>query len=105
MDRGTRTGRAGPRSGGGVRGGRAGPGSLSGRGSLSGLGPTGRAQAPVDDVRHLDLEAVVLVRVEARGLPDRTGDILEPAARATDEVVVVIVPVQLVAHAAPADGH
>eukprot|EP01135_Chromosphaera_perkinsii_P008651 Nk52_evm1s1427 gene=Nk52_evmTU1s1427 len=46
----------------------------------------------------------MLVRDQAGRLPDGARDVLETAAATADQVVVVVVPVQLVLHAASADG-
>src|SRR5690606_3275936 len=84
-----------------------GRGSGGGRGGVGGRGvlrAAVRADAAVDDVGDLDGEAVMLVRDEAGRLPDGARDVLETAAATTDQVVVVVVPVQLVLHAASADG-
>src|SRR5699024_3889818 len=66
--------------------------------------PAVRADAAVDDVRDLDVEAQRVVRDQAGGLPHGAGDVLEPTALAADQVVVVVVAVDLVLHAAPAHG-
>src|SRR5262245_15482921 len=62
-----------------------------------GAGRAGGTQAPVDDLRLVDDEAVVVGRGQARDVSDRAVDIGDGAARAAHEVVVVVTDARLVA--------
>ena len=59
------------------------------------------AAAPVDDLGLVDLVARVVGGGEARRLADRAVDVDHPAARAADEVVVVVADAVLVARRRP----
>src|SRR5699024_10770121 len=65
-------------------------------GALPGIGTRG-ADAPVDDLRLVDGEAVVVGRLEARGLAGSALHVDHRAAAAADEVVVVVTELELVA--------
>src|SRR5699024_7527716 len=82
----------------GRRGGRAGRRLCSGDACAA-----VRAHPPVDDVGDLDVEAVVVMRDQAGRLADGAGHVLQAPALAAHQVVVVVVTVHLVAHAAAAD--
>ena len=56
-----------------------------------------RGRCPVDHLGLVDAEAMVVVRVQARGRADGAIDVLGLAAAATDEVVVVVADAVLVA--------
>ena len=61
-----------------------------GKGSVAGLLLAGRAGAPVDHFGFVDLEAVVIVGMQARGFADGAADVLGLAAGTADEVMMVI---------------
>src|SRR3984885_14251838 len=63
--------------------------SLSRRPRAAGSGTVG-AQAPVDDLGLVDLEAVVVGRGQAGCLADRAVNVGDRTARPADEVVVVV---------------
>ncbi len=49
-----------------------------------------RAGAPVNDFRFLDVETVVMRRVEARRLADGTVDIDRFPARSADQMMMIV---------------
>src|SRR5580693_9880231 len=63
--------------------------SLSRRPRAAGSGTVG-AQAPLDDLGLVDLEAVVVGRGQAGCLADRAVDVGDRTARPADDVVVVV---------------
>lgn len=67
---------------------------MRGKGAGGGGGDAGalagRAEAPVDHFGFVDLEAVVVMRLEARGAADGAADVLGLTAGAADEVMMVV---------------
>src|SRR5690606_6928693 len=69
----------------------------SGRALVAGVGPTARAQTPIDDLGLVDAEAVIVGGVQAGRTAHGTVDVDRHPAGATNEVVVVVVDPILVA--------
>src|SRR4051794_5299294 len=91
------TGRAAAGSGGPC----AGPGEVRGVGVGRARGLAGRTQAPEGHLRLVDEEVAGLARREARRGADDAVDVPGGAARAADDVVMVVADARLVARRAP----